>query len=192
MFLGVLEREFGRRVEFEEIRSYHLGDSFRLDAAELDEFMRLAHRPEALASVEPMPGAAGALAGWRRDGYEVFVVTGRPPATRPDTLEWLDRHGMAYSEFHLLDKYSEYYDGRHGTPDGTLQLADLPGLEFRLAVEDFPGTAEHLAETVDVPVALFDRPWNRRVGSGGGGGGGGAPIVRCRGWAEIVRRFPAP
>jgi len=190
MFLGLLTREFGRSVAFEEIRSYHLGDSFRLAPAELDEFMRLAHEPEALDSVRPMPGAAEALADWRRRGYEVFVVTGRPPATRQDTLGWLERHTMAYAEFHFLDKYSEFYSGQQGTSAGTLCLADLPGLDFSLAVEDFPGAAEHLARTVRVPVALFDRPWNREVEELGDNEG--APLVRCRGWADIGRRFPAP
>ena len=190
MFLGLLEREFGRRIGFEEIRSYHLGDSFRLAADELDEFMRLAHQPEALRSVEPMPGAAEALADWRRRGYEVFVVTGRPPATREDTLGWLDDHAMAHSEFHFLDKYSEFYDGRHGTAEGVLGLGDLPGLGLSLAVEDFPGTAEHLARNLEVPVALFDRPWNRNVAERDGAAE--APLVRCRDWREIRRRFPAP
>ncbi len=190
MFLGVLAERFGRSVPFEEIRSYHLGDSFALAADELDEFMRLAHLPEALASVEPMPGAVEALADWRQRGYEVFVVTGRPPATLEDTLSWLDRHGMTYAEFHFLDKYSEYYSGRPA--EGTLCLADLPGLDFCLAVEDFPGTAQHLADKVGVPVALFDRPWNRAVEARGEDCDEGGPLVRCRGWAEIVRRFPAP
>jgi uncharacterized HAD superfamily protein len=189
MFLGILAREFGRKVAFEEIRSYHLGDSFRLAADELDEFMRLAHQPEALRSVEPMPGAAEALAEWKRNGHQVFVVTGRPPATRDDTLGWLQRHDMAYTEFHFLDKYSEFYSGQHGTPEGVLCLADLPALDFSLAVEDFPGAAEHLARTVGVPVALFDRPWNRGVEEIDDPGA--APLVRCRGWAEIRRRFPA-
>lgn len=190
MFQGVLRREFGRGVAFEEIRSYHLGDSFRLAPAELDEFMRLAHEPQALASIEPMPGAAEALADWRRRDYQVFVVTGRPPATRDDTLAWLARHGMDYAEFHFLDKYSEYYNSRQGPPEETLLLADLPELDFCLAVEDFPGTAEHLARNVGVPVALFDRPWNHEVEELDGDAA--AQLVRCRGWAEIRQRFPAP
>ena len=90
-FVQVVEC-FGRRVAFEEIRSYHLGDSFDLAPAELDEFMRLAHEPDALASIEPMPGAAEALADWRQRGYQGFVITGRPPATREMTLGWLERH----------------------------------------------------------------------------------------------------
>lgn len=190
MFLRVLAREFGRSVAFEEIRSYHLGDSFRLAPAELAEFMRLAHEPKALESVRPMPGAAEALADWRRQGAEVLVVTGRPPATREITLGWLERHAMPYTEFHFLDKYSEFYRDEPGTPGDALCLADLPGLALNLAVEDFPGTAEHLARSVRVPVALFDRPWNQEVEELGSDGG--VPLVRCRGWAEIRQRFPAP
>jgi uncharacterized HAD superfamily protein len=190
MFLGVLAGEFGRDVAFEEIRSYHLGDSFGLAPDELTEFMRLAHEPEALGSIEPMPGAAAALAAWRRRGYEVFVVTGRPPATREVTLAWLARHDMPYSEFHFLDKYSKIYRDGSGAPAGALQLAALPELGLCLAVEDFPGTSEYLAQVLRVPVALFDRPWNRAMP--GTAGDGGAPIVRCRDWAEIRRRFPAP
>ena len=189
MFLGLLAREFGRSVAFEEIRSYHLGDSLGLTAAELDEFMRLAHQPETLDSVLPMPGAAEALADWRRRGYEVLVVTGRPPATREDTLGWLERHAMGYTGFHFLDKYSDFYD-QADTPEGTLTLADLPALDFRLAVEDFPGMAGHLADELSVPVALFDRPWNRSFEHQARDGT--APVVRCDGWAEIRARFPEP
>ncbi len=185
MFLGVLEARFGRRVAFEEIRSYHLGESFALDAGELAEFMRLAHEREALASVEPMPGAVAALAAWRDGGYEILVVTGRPPETRAVTLDWLERHRIPFSGFHFLDKYSEFYRDDGGGGAGALTLADLPGLDLCLAVEDFPGTAEHLAGRLGVPVALFDRPWNRRVADG-------ASLVRCADWGEIRRRFPAP
>ncbi len=187
MFLGVLAREFGREVAFEEIRSYHLGESFRLDAGELAEFMRLAHEPEALARVEPMPGAVATLNAWRQRAYEIFVVTGRPPATRAATLAWLRRYAVPYDEFHFLDKYSQFYDRADDLPAGTLTLADLPELEFCLAIEDFADTALHLARTLGVPVALFDRPWNQAVGEGGG-----ARIVRCRDWREVRRRFPAP
>ena len=189
MFLGVLAEEFGKRVAFEEIRSYHLGVSFALQTDELAEFMRLAHEPEALGSIEPMPGAAEALAAWRAAGYEVFVVTGRPPATRQATLAWLERHALPHDEFHFLDKYSRYYRDEHGAPDGALHLDDLPGLDLCLAVEDFPGTCEHLSRELGVPVALFDRPWNREVEAPGGTAGA---IVRCRDWPEIGRRFPRP
>jgi len=189
MFLRVLAETFDRVVVFEEIRSYHLGDSFRLAPGELDEFMRVAHEPDALTSIEPMSGAAEGLAAWLDAGYEVFIVTGRPPATRDTTTAWLDAQQMPYSEFHFLDKLSHYYEGGHGSTVGALTLADLPALDFCLAVEDFPGITTHLTQELGVPVALFDRPWNQQVD---GHDSSAARIVRCHDWLEIRQRFPMP
>ena len=189
MFLGVLAEAFDRVVAFEEIRSYHLGDSFRMPPGELEEFMRVAHEPDALARIEPMPGAADGLGTWMDSGYEVFIVTGRPPATRATTVDWLERHRFPHTEFHFLDKLSQYYEGAHGSTDGALTLADLPALDFCLAVEDFPDITAHLTQELGIPVALFDRPWNRQLD---GRRNGSAEIVRCRDWSEILERFPTP
>ncbi len=185
MFLRVLEERFGRRVRFEELTSYHLGETLGLDAAELAAFLEAAHEPAALAAVEPMAGGAEVLQGWLDRGYRVLVVTGRPPATREATLGWLARHRIPFTEFHFLDKYSRYYDGAHGTPEGALVLTDLPALDLCLAVEDFPEISHHLADELGIPVALFDRPWNRDLAAGD-------RIVRCGGWREIGERFPRP
>ena len=187
MLLRVLEEDFGRSVAFEDIHSYHLGISLQLDPSELDEFMRRTHEPDQLSSIEPMPGAAETLAAWVESSYEVFVVTGRPPATREATLAWLEVHSIRYTEFHFLDKLSDYYNRSHDPTDGTLSITDLPDLDLDLAIEDFPGITTHLTEVLDIPVALFDRPWNREMGEANGTAS--APIVRCRSWTEIRERF---
>lgn len=183
MLLRVLDAEFGRQVAFNSIRSYHLGESLSLDEAELERFLRAAHEPERLLSVEPMAGAAEVLSDWRARGFEVLIVTGRPPETREITLEWLRKSAIPYSGFHFLDKYSAFYDGAHGTADGCLGLDDLEALDLCFAVEDFPGMTEHLARSLALPVALFDRPWNAELGDGDG------RIHRCRDWREIRDRF---
>ena len=189
MLLRLLDLEFGRAVAFDDIHSYDLGDSFGLPADELDEFMHRAHQPEALRDIEPMLGARETLTLWRESGYEVFVVTGRPATTLTTTVDWLRGLKIPYAELHFMDKFSNVYRG--GTSSGdTLTLADLPRLDFCLAVEDFPGTSLHLANELGVPVALFDRPWNRTVSARTAGDS--QRMVRCRDWGEIRRRFPAP
>ena len=123
------------------------------------------------------------VADWLDRGYQVLIVTGRPPETREVTLEWLRRRAVPYSRFHFLDKYSDYYQGAHGTSEGALGLADLGALDLCFAVEDFPGTTEYLARSLVVPVALFDRPWNGALEIDG------QPIFRCRDWREIRASF---
>ncbi len=195
MFLRVLERDFGRRVAFDDLHSFHLGESLSLDEPELADFMDAIHHPAELAAIDPKPHAVVALAGWAELGYEIFVVTGRPRETRAASIAWLERHGVAFTEFHFLDKYSTTYDAVRADPEGALTLADLAELDFLLAVEDFAGIAPRLATEMGIPVALLDRPWNRHLESTDdrqGDDRGDASVVRCLDWLEIRRRFAQP
>ena len=192
MFLGVLAREFGRSVAFEQIHSYHLGDSFESGARRARTSScawPTSPRPWRRSSRCPAPPRRWPAGGGR--GYEIFVVTGRPPVTREmhPRLARSPRHGV--HRVPLPGQVLEVLQRPAGADAGdALPWRICPGSSFTLAVEDFPGTVEHLAGTLGVPVALFDRPWNRKVAEPVGDGG--APIVRCRDWAEIRRCFPSP
>jgi uncharacterized protein len=188
LFLRIVAERFGRQAAFESLSTFHLGESLSLDAEELAVLLEVSHRAEVLAQIAPIPGAAQAPAAWRRRGHEVFIVTGRPTVTRPATLAWLEAQEMAFDELYFLDKYSAVYSHAPTLLEGSLQLGDLPGLELTLAIEDFPLTAEHLAGQLGLPVALFDRPWNRNAPEGARGETGS--VVRCRTWQEIGQRFP--
>jgi uncharacterized HAD superfamily protein len=184
----LLEREFGRRVEPEAVMHFDLSRSFGLSPAELEAFFAAVHRPEALAALAPRAGAARALRAWTQRGYEVSVVSGRPPSTAADSRAWLDRHGIPHAHFACVDKYGRADPGA-GTPEA-LRLADLTLFGFALAVEDSLEVASHLALACRVPVVLMDRPWNRDVS--GVDPAAAACMVRCRDWLEIAARFPTP
>lgn len=188
-FLGVYERKWARRVGFEELTVFDLGQSLDLDRDRLAEFLEAVHEPQVLDGVAPMSGALETIAGWRDAGHSITVVSGRPTATREISRAWLDRHGFPYESFVLVDKYSRYYRGAHGDSDGALGLGDLEELGFGFAVEDFPGTAAWLAETLEIPVALYDRPWNRDLDELSAAAR--RRIVRCRDWAEVDAALPA-
>ena len=184
-FLEVLEREFGKKVAYEEIASFDLGRSFGLGPHELKRFMRLAHQPEVLLKLAPVEGAIEALAAWKMAGYELTVVTGRPPATESVSQEWLDHNQVPHDALRFVDKYGRAdsrYPGSFATP-----LRELADAGFRLAVEDSLHTAEFLAGPLAIPVLLMERPWNRDKGVGPSDG-----IVRCRNWQEVMERFPHP
>jgi uncharacterized HAD superfamily protein len=184
----LLEREFGRRVEPEAVAHFDLSRSFGLSAAELEAFFAAVHRPEALAALAPRAGAAGALRAWARRGYEISVLTGRPPSTAADSRAWLERHGIPHAHFACVDKYGRA--DRRDAPEPALRLGDLAGFGFALAVEDSLDVAAHLALACGVPVVLLDRPWNRDVSRLAPAAV--ARMVRCRDWEEIAARFPAP
>lgn len=188
-FLGILERDYGKTVDFEDIAWFDLGRSFGLAPPELDEFMRKVHEPEVLGSMEPVDGAVEVLEDWVGSGYEVAVVTGRPAATYDVSHEWLTAVGVPHQSLTFVDKYSRL--GWFNDGPTVIPLSELGRTRYRLAVEDSTDMAEFLAGELGLQVLLFDRPWNRRpppsIGSESSG-----EIHRCNDWREIGERFPRP
>ena len=187
-FTRVFEQEHGRRVDLEEIESFDLGVSLGLSRTSLDEFMKSVHRPEVLAEIEPMEGAVSALTAWVELGYEVAVVTGRPPRTEEVSRQWLAQQGMPHHSLIFLDKYG-WPDDMFGGSEA-ISFEELALRSFSLIVEDSAEVARRLAGVLDAPVVLLDRPWNRS-----------APrpevdlegqVFRCRDWQDISQRFSRP
>ncbi len=187
-FARVFEQEYGRRIDLEEIESFDLGVSLGLSPASLDDFMKSVHRPEVLAEIEPMEGAVEVLASWVDRGYEVAVVTGRPPGTEAVSREWLSKQEVPHHSLTFLDKYSWSEDLFSGSQ--AISIEELSRRSFSLVVEDSAEVACRLAGALEAPVALLDRPWNRS-----------SPrpedelkgrIFRCRDWQDIGERFAQP
>lgn len=169
-FLIVLEDEFGKRVEFEEIVDFDLGRSFDLSPEDLERFFELAHDEEILAGFEPLAGAFDTLSEWSELGYEIEVVTGRPPRTRDASLAWLEAHEVTYDDLVFVDKY--------GHAPGGMALNELLHRDYAWVVEDSFAMAEHLA-LAGQRVRLLDRPWNRL------GSKAESKILRCADWKEV-------
>ena len=187
-FARVFEQEYGRRIDLEEIESFDLGVSLGLSPESLDDFMKSVHRPEVLAEIEPMEGAVEVLAAWVDRGYEVAVVTGRPPGTEAVSREWLSKQEVPHHSLTFLDKYSWSEDLFSGSQ--AISIEELSRRSFSLVVEDSAEVACRLAGALDAPVALLDRPWNRS-----------SPrpedelkgrIFRCRDWQDVAERFSQP
>jgi uncharacterized HAD superfamily protein len=156
-FLRVIEREFGKRIAYEQLINFDVGHSSGLSASEREELYRIVHRPEELLVMEPVRHAAAALEGWQSQGFEIAIVTGRPPESREISLEWLAKHEIPHSSFMVVDKYARFTTEN----TGALSLDELAQRKFCWAVEDSLPIAQFLAERMKLSVALIDCPWNR-------------------------------
>jgi uncharacterized protein len=177
--LAVIEREFGKQVPFERLTTFDLGKACGLSSEEIAELFCIVHHPDELLKLEPMDEAVSVLSQWMAAGYEIAIVTGRPPSTHEASLEWLKRYHVPYDSFILVDKY-----GRFNTENTIgISLAELAHYRFCWAVEDSVTMAEYLAKQMDVTVALLNRPWNQT--------GVEHPIIKrydC--WPEIAAALP--
>ena len=178
-FLLVVEREFGKRIAFEQLVNFDVGKSCGLSAEERDELYRIVHRPEELLNMAPIDEAAGVLQKWQDQGFEIAIVTGRPPESAEASLAWLAKHKMPHAAFTVVDKYSRFPTVK----SSAISLAELATRRFCWAVEDSWPMAEYLARQMSVPVALIDRPWNQSSDSHNG-------IRRCGGWRDLAAAFP--
>jgi len=155
--LEIVERVFGKRVAYEQLTDFNLGNSCELSAEQTAELYHIVHHPDELLRLQPVNGAIAVLNQWMAKGFEIAIVTGRPPATYEPSLDWLVREQVPYHSFTVVDKY-----GRFKTEETiVVSLSELATKEFTFAVEDSPTMARYLAEQMKVPVKLLDRPWNR-------------------------------
>jgi uncharacterized HAD superfamily protein len=179
-FILLLETKFHRRVDFESVRSFHLGQSFQLSDIELRAFLRAAHESSVLRSIEPIPGAREALS--RLQAYaHIVIVTGRPIFTYDDTVRWLFENQISHHAVGFLKKYVENDTGiRHWRRP--IALRSLRRGAFTLAVEDSPKMAKYIATRLELPVALLDKPWNRSLAIGARHR---ALCTRCDNWDGV-------
>ncbi len=172
-----LNQLFARDVRFEDLSGFDLGECFGLDAHERERAMRSVHEVDFLDSLAVAPGVLPLLERWAARGYHLAILTGRPPATRPVSQRWLERHGVPHHSFHTVDKYGRYA----GEPADTT-LEALRALPFALAVEDSLEMASFLARHGTRRVLLMDRPWNRALSAADARG----CIERVRDWSEVA------
>jgi uncharacterized HAD superfamily protein len=174
-FLTIIEREFGKCVGYEQLTNFDIGHACDLRPQERVELYRIVHEANELFNLEPIDGALEVLQEWAGVGYEIAIVTGRPPESYDVSLAWLARHGVPYRSFTMVNKY-----GRFSTENTVaITLEQLRAHQFCWAVEDSLPMAQYLAEEMAVPVALIDCPWNR-------GGAGHTNIARCGDWRDIA------
>ena len=178
-FLAILEREFGKCIAYEQLTHFDIGAACNLQPNERDQLYRIVHEAHELLNLEPVADAMQVLQRWSAAGYEIAIVTGRPPQSQEVSLEWLARHHVAFETFTMVDKY-----GRFATDDTVaITLNELSARRFCLAIEDSLPMAQYLAGQMGVPVALIDCPWNRADAEHSG-------IARYSTWSEIAAAMP--
>ena len=179
-FLTILERDFGKKFTFEQLTDFDVGQACELTADEREDLYRIVHNAEELLSIPPIEGAIGVLQQWSAAGYEVAIVTGRPPDTYEPSVQWLKRHAVPHDRILIVDKYGRF------AADGTrcISLDALMNHTFCWAVEDSPIMAMYLASHMKTPVALLDRPWNRKDTKH-------ELVSRHHNWIEIAQALPS-
>jgi uncharacterized HAD superfamily protein len=81
----------------------------------------------------------------------------------------------------MVDKYSR----GNTDPQIAVSMEEFSEKRFSLAIEDSATMALHLSQQMGIPVALIDRPWNRRANLN-------SKICRYTSWYDIQNDFQTP
>src|SRR5262245_7129662 len=107
-FLLIVKREFGKKFTYEQLTNFDVGTACGLHPAEREKLYHIVHQPDDIMTMVPIAGAIAVLHQWCKAGYEVAVVTGRPPASFETTRAWLQKHSVPHHSFTMVDKYSRF------------------------------------------------------------------------------------
>lgn len=157
----IAAREFGRRVEYGNVRDFDLQKVFSLSDAEMARFRELSHLAETLASFAITPGAVEGVRALVAAGHEVDLVTGRPASSHIGTETWLESAGLSALPVLYVDKYDRAGIFSHAADDPpTVSMAELESRGYGVAIDDSPLALAKLARWERTEVLVFDRPWN--------------------------------
>lgn len=178
--LEIANEEFGKNVAYDDITAFDPEKVLDIEPEQVNTLLEIAHKPEYLMAYPLISHAPSALTEMNRKGYDIHIVTGRPPQTRLESEKWLVKHQIPFHEIHFVNKYDRDTADYEGPQ--TLTLDQIARMNFAFAVEDSAEMATYISDRMGIPVFLLDRPWNRPLPPRDN-------IFRCHGWIDILRKF---
>lgn len=133
-------------------------DTSQLAPELLEEIFSQFHE-ESIPRLPLFPGAKQALTVIHRR-YRIIIVTARRPYSRPQTIRWLESHGLPF-------------DALYHTEEKT----NIPE-SITAAIDDHPHHIQAY-RALGRQVFVMDQPWNRAIPH--------ADVIRVTGWDALVQ-----
>lgn len=169
-YIARFNQTFGTKIRYEEIEEFYYFDKLSgIDQEKVEIFIdRLLIDEDFQLNISPVEGVKKIIAKWVDGGDSIHYITARPKTIRQITKNWLIKHGL-YVDGVTLD----LFEGERHTKDPIYKKRLVKNKGIDIFIEDI----KEIAETMDIPVLLLDRPWNQ----------GKLPenVKRVKDWKEI-------
>jgi len=175
--VGIVKDRYGIKRDFDNITDFNLQKSFDLTDQQFTDLISLIHDVQIIYDMTPIEGALDSVRQLKDKGYEIAIMTGRPPSTKDASIKWLNDYQVPYDSLAFVDKYARFDCDQYGHDGMTLE--ELTKQKFSFAIEDSATMATFLSTEMNLPVFLHDRPWNRHLETN-------SLIMRCMDWGEIM------
>jgi uncharacterized protein len=168
----LMNESFGRNLRYEDCLEYNLANVYQITDEEFAGW--LDQNGERLYDEAPVHGTADQiLRGWYQE-HKLIFISARENRHLDVTLNWFSRYQIPYHEVDLIGSHDKLSSARSWGVD--------------LFLEDRLENALQLSEALEIPVFLFDTPYNQ----------GTLPdlIHRVNTWEEVEglvkKLFPKP
>jgi uncharacterized HAD superfamily protein len=141
-----INEAFNSTLTLDDIREYDLTAALpHLPRGEFYDWFRGAEARIYAAS--PVSENAKAILDKWKERYELFYISARGENVRDITHDWFAEHAIHYDHIELIGTHKKIETAKH--------------FNVHLFFEDKHDNAVEISEELDIPVLLFDTPYNR-------------------------------
>lgn len=141
-----INKAFNSTLTLDDIKEYDL--TAALPHLGRDEFYTWFLEAEpAIYAASPVSDNAKAILDKWKDQFELYFISARGENVRDITFDWFAQHAIAYDHIELIGTHKKIETAKRHNVD--------------LFFEDKHDNAAEISEELDIPVLLFDTPYNR-------------------------------
>lgn len=141
-----INKQFNSELTLDDIKEYDLTSALpHLEPGEFYSWFREAE--SAIYASSPVSEYAKNILDQWKEQYELFYISARGNNVSDITLEWFQKHAIAYDHIELIGTHKKIEAAKRHNVD--------------LFFEDKHDNAVEISEELDIPVILFNTPYNQ-------------------------------
>lgn len=165
-YLEIFKKEYGKKVNFEDVFSYNFGEVLGISKEEDEKLHKIFGESMSFDEIEMIEGAKEAVIKLSKS-HDVAFITFRPLRLKEKTRFFLEKN-FPDNSFKVF--YAKEF------PNGS-KAEVCKSLGINLMIEDHAPAAFECANK-GIRVILFDKPWNKNVEH--------ENILRVKKWEEAL------
>ena len=155
-----INKAFECNLVLDDIKEYDLTKAFPVTSEEFYKWFKKAE-PEIYATSPIQLDAHAILTQWKKE-HELYFISARGHNVRDVTLQWFIEQNLEYDHIELIGTHDKIQTARN--------------FEIDVFFEDKHDNAVGIAEELNIPVLLFNTPYNQEAVPNG--------VIRVNDWRE--------
>lgn len=155
-----INKAFECNLVLDDIKEYDLTKAFPVTTEDFYKWFKQAE-PEIYATSPIQVDAHAILTEWKKQ-HELYFISARGHNVRDVTLQWFIEQNLEYDHIELIGTHDKIQTARN--------------FEIDVFFEDKHDNAVGIAEELNIPVLLFNTPYNQQPVPNG--------VIRVNNWLE--------